>query len=422
MTLMAPSSLQQRIDQWHRTGDLQALWPETDASRIRQAQATIRAVVAAQLTGHSSPPRLPADTDDQDSAVGIAAFASGTGPLIGYWIDQQLIDASPGLRPIFARHLHHGRRRIARLRQHLVPLLEALYRVQVAPILLKGLHTGAIYFPEPGTRPATDIDLLVRPEQRDTTAATLRAAGWREVRRTRWPARSEWVPAQHQQEVHSLEYDHVDNPWNLDLHTSLDRWYFRGLRAGLGAEGFDTATQLALQGERVAVLGQPHLTAFLALHASYELVRMQLIRLVELALVIRRDRASGALRWEDLYALLERTGTTRFACPALALVERLVPGTVDPDLLHRGAQLQTPRLKRVIDAVDAADLGPLTYRSLDDRLMWARGPWQLLLNLTEWVWPSDDAMPVSILRLHWRRLRALTRGAWGLRAASRGSP
>ena len=43
-------------------------------------------------------------------------------------------------------------------------LLEAvasLNRARLRPVVLKGLHTGAVYFPEPGARTAADIDLAV---------------------------------------------------------------------------------------------------------------------------------------------------------------------------------------------------------------------------------------------------------------------
>ena len=55
-------------------------------------------------------------------------------------------------------------------------------------------------------------------------------------------------------------------------------------------------------------------------------------------------------------------------------------------------------------------MGELRYRSLDDKLMWASGPRELLLSVSELVTPSDDGMPVGLPRLYWRRLLTLVRG------------
>jgi hypothetical protein len=134
------------------------------------------------------------------------------------------------------------------------------------------------------------------------------------------------------------------------------------------------------------------------------------VHLVELVLVLRRDVAEGRLDPGALAALLERTGTARFAHPALALTDELAPGTVDPALLASTARNATRRTLRVLADLRAADLAPLLRPSLDAKVMWARGPREWLLNLSELVVPSDDGRSVGLGRLQWRRLRALLTG------------
>lgn len=114
--------------------------------------------------------------------------------------------------------------------------------------------------------------------------------------------------------------------------------------------------------------------------------------------------------------LVSRTSTARFACPGLALVERLAPGTIEPTLLRALEPSLTGRMRRVLEAIVAADMGVLTYRSLDDKLMWARGTRELLLGVSELLWPSDEGIPVGVARLYWRRLRAWSQRRVGLRA------
>ncbi|MBI3982822.1 MAG: nucleotidyltransferase family protein [Gemmatimonadetes bacterium] len=410
------SEIRRRIQRWHRTGDMGALWPEFSVAELLAGHGAVCATTRAMLREPSATATLEATSERESAALGIAAFESGMGPLLGWWVERGLVTASTGARQVLAVHLEHGRRRIAAIRQALTAILQALHSEGVIPVLLKGLHVGSEYFPEPGTCPAGDIDLLVHPSERDAAAAGLRRAGLRESRRTVYGARSEWVPDGRAQVVHSLEFDHADNPFAVDLHTGLERWYFRGVRAGFGESAFAHTTPIVVDGSTVRALDQPLLTAFLALHTSSELARMRLVRLVELTVVIQRDRRSGVLDWTALGGLLHRTGTARFVFPALALVERLCPGTVENTLIARSQPYLTNRMLRVIEAVAAADMAPLRYRSLEERLVWARGARELLLNLSELVWPTDDGLPVSVGRLQWRRVRALVRGRVGLRA------
>jgi len=414
--LTDPVAIRHRIEAWHRTGNVYALWPDVSPTERRLSNIQILTVTVDMLRGAATEPTLFLETERECSALGAAAYMSGMGPLLGWWIEQGMVKASEPAQRILALHLEHGRRRIANIWAATRPILTALRALGVFPILLKGLHTGARYFPEPGTRPAGDVDLLVRPTEGPLAATALNQAGLREARRTLFGGRSEWVPADGSQEVRSLMFDHADNPWGIDLHTALERWYFRGQRAGFGEEAFANTDDLDLGPDSVRVLGQPHLTAFLALHASYELVKMRLIRLFELVQVVRHDQASGTLRWTELTTLLEQTGTLRFAYPALALAERLGNGTLERALIERGERNLPTRARRVLDSVEREGMAALSRRSLDDRLMWARGWKELLLNLSELAWPSDDGVSLGVGRLYVRRLRALARGTVDLRA------
>jgi hypothetical protein len=174
-----------------------------------------------------------------------------------------------------------------------------------------------------------------------------------------------------------------------------------------------------VDGRPARVLAEPYLTAFLALHASHDPTRMQLVRLVELALVLRADARASRLDPGELAALLRSTDTLRFVHPALELVDELAPGTVERGLLEQARGRATARTLRVVDELRAAGMAPPARPTLDAKLMWARGPRELLLNLSELVLPSDDGLPVGLLRLQWRRLAALASGRAGWRAGRR---
>jgi hypothetical protein len=347
-------------------------------------------------------------------ALRAAAYTSGLGPLLGHWLERGDVAADAACRSLFARHLDHGRRRASRLTASGAALLEALAARGVEPTVLKGLHTRE-YFPEPGTRPCADIDVLV-PE-RDLAAAqsVLRKLGYVETLRTARPFRSEWAEAGAASLPHSLELDHVEDPLGVDLHVGLERMYFRGVWARLTPALPAHRTRAMVAGHEVTLLAQPLLLAFLAIHAGHLLDTLRAVRLVELAFVMRRD-AAGAPLWAPLVDLLGRTGTGRFAWPALELTGRLAPGSVDPEVLERLRREVTPRMRRVVATM--TDGLRLPRRSLDEKLMWARGPGELLLNLSELVWSADSrATPREVLRLYRRRWHMLRRRALGVRAA-----
>jgi len=397
------AELRRRLADLRRTGDLDLLWPDLPGVDRRRAMAGIKAVVHSMLGGESRLPVLAAADAHEARVLGVAAFTSGMGSLLGWWIEEGRVEASPPARELLGVHLRHGRRRSALLREQASRIARGMHASGLRPILLKGLHTGGEFFPHPSTRPAADIDILVSPTDRARGGAVLADLGFTEVLRSVFGKRSEWSPSGSSPKMHSLELDHADNPWGVDLHETLGRWYFRGIRRELGWEPFDTMRFTDVCGESVRVLDQPYLTAFLALHAGYDLARVLLVRLFELVLVIRDDTERGRLDWGDLASLIERAALGRFVYPALVLAEELAPGTVEAGLLRRIARDVSPRMHRVLDAVRRAEMGPLNEVSLDVKLAWAVGGKELLMNLSDILVPSDDGAG-SLMEYYARRL------------------
>lgn len=407
MTVSRAEDVLHSAARWQTTLDPSALWPGVDQSAFDAAATAIARVTAAVLAG-ATPQELHRQQHVTPQALGVTALVTGMGPLLGYWIERGAVTADAQGTVVLGQHLEHARRRIRRLQHEVTIILAALQDRGIAATVLKGMHTSFAYFPEPGTRTIADIDLLTPPDQLDSTRATLQHLGFREQRRTARPFRSEWTrPGA--DIVHSLELDHAENPWSVDLHIALERRYFRGVSAGFSAVPSFPITPFDLGGRRANGLPQPLLTAFLALHTSYHLNHLQLLRLVELVLVIRHDTASGALGWPDLTRLLETSGTLRFVFPALDLTEALAPGTIDRELLVRARHDATPRQRRVVAAIRASGMLRLRRRSLDDKLMWARGIPELLLNVSDLLWPSDYSL-VEAVRLYGRRAAALLGG------------
>ena len=221
------------------------------------------------------------------------------------------------------------------------------------------------------------------------------------------PQASTWTPSG-AGTVRSLELAHADNPWSLDLHVSLDRTPFPGLTSTLGSPSSSEGEVWHEFTRPVRVLPQPLLLTYLALHASRHFYSITLVRLVEIALVARRDFADRPERWRALDQLIRRTATGRFVFPALGLAERLAPGSVDPLVLERAAAAAPRRLRRLVHRTTPASAQRLHPHPLGTGLVFAASSREVIAALLEAAWPRLDGklMPLrQALGVQWRRIR-----------------
>jgi len=173
----------------------------------------------------------------------------------------------------------------------------------------------------------------------------------------------------------------------------------------------DMSARWQLQDASLRAARGPSLVAMLAVHASGELYATRLLRLVELVLVIRADRAAGSLDWNGVSELLAESGALRFAYPAFALVERLAPGTIDQPLLARTASASSARSRAVVDAFTPT--APIFQRgiSLAERLMWTTTARETARRLWRMIAPAPGESLGSALRVYHSRVRRLITGA-----------
>src|ERR1051325_2287361 len=157
VTMQSRAEIDARLPRYAMTKDARDLWPEGSSSAFRGAQQETARVTGAALAGAWGPIelRLPPATDAR--VLGIAASAAGMGPLLGLWCETERIATEPPVAALLATHLDHGRRRASRMRHELERLLVPRADRDIEVVVLKGTHTGHRYFPEPGSRPSTDI-------------------------------------------------------------------------------------------------------------------------------------------------------------------------------------------------------------------------------------------------------------------------
>lgn len=376
--------LRRRQYAWRSTQRPNTLWPGLDGEVIQQAADAIGSAVTQVLRGGRV--RLEftgsgCDAESRTRALGVAALITGVGPLLGAWIHGGELDAEEPLARLLARHLAHGRAREARIRAVVIPVLARMERAGLEPGVIKGFHTSHAYFPEPGARPFSDVDLVVPPAALAEAERELREAGFVPEPRTGGIGyKREWLPPEGRGDVYSYEIWHARSRWKLDLHDGLNfDSVVRNVRTAQTPRFTDV---LRLDDVSLRVADPNETIALLSAHASTELYSQRLLRLVELVLVVRRASTLGTLDWAAVETSLAERESLRFAYPMLALTERIAPGTVDASLLARLWSATTPRARAVTDTLSPT--APILDNgfSLRERLIWAHGARATL----RWLW------------------------------------
>jgi hypothetical protein len=364
-----------------------------------------------------SPVRLDAPAGAR--ALGIASFTSGTGPLLGFWIESGVLTSEADACGLLMLHLEHGRKRAARLRAGLAPVIERMQALGVTPTLIKGFHTAYAFFPDAGARPVSDIDLVVDPSLLDRATRTLREAGFTPGPVLDRPYMCAWTPPGSDGPPRSLELTHEANPWSVDLHASLDRDFGGVCNVSVVPPDVLATQPWGGAGALVNVLRYPWLPAYLAAHASQEMKNLTLVRLVELVLVLRRGVAEGALDWSELDELLRARGAAPYVYPAFELAERLAPGTVPPRLRAALDRAALPRVRRILAGVEPASAQRVEGVSLEESFMWATGPVEHARRIRRALLPAWAGSLREQLRVQVARARQLVSGRVAVRDSGR---
>lgn len=399
-----------RLARYAVTQDARDLWPDVSASAFRAAQREMTRVTARVLAGAPSPVRLELPRDADTRALGVAASVAGMGPLLGFWCATGRVGAQQSVLDLLARHLDHGRQRAARLRQELERILVPFADSGIEVLVLKGTDTAYRYFPEPGTRPSSDLDLLVAPHDVTAARSVLQNLGFTEEAGHGDRYRSTWTPPT-VGEVRSLDLAHAENPWSVDLHASLDREMFpdRPMTFGTPTPGPRDGEVWQEFSRPVRVLREPLLLAYLAAHTSSHFYAITLVRLVELVLVARRD--FGKHNWPAFADLVRRTATGRFVFPALYLAEQLAPSTMDALALEEVEDAAPWWLRKRVRATTPASAQRLHPYPFRQRFLWATTITELLFEL---AWPHEQdggrvgnrrVSARQILGVYWQRFR-----------------
>jgi hypothetical protein len=399
---MPAEEVRRRFAWARRQGRPAWLWPDVQIEAWRSAMDRIGGATASILAGEQR-----ADLDGAPEAIGLAAYTSGMGPLLGLWLEQGRLKTSEPVAAVLTRHLAHNRLRAACIDAEASEIVARLAERGVAVVVLKGAHTGATYFPEPGVRPASDIDLLVTAGDAAVAEAVMQGCGLALKGRNQWE--SNWAMFSARPEPRSLTYVHAEDPWSVDLHEALNIT----VGEGTPVAELDRGAPMASRGRwpvdpRAGVLDQPLLLLHLAAHAGAGWQNLTLLRQVELVLVIRQDLQAGRLSWDAFLKAGDRTGALSYAYPALALAEKLALGTVPGDVLEHCAVRAPKAVRRALERLTPATAQRIDRNSVGEHFMWAEG-WRGRLRLL-----ASDILPAvrwpEFRRIYEERAWRLIRG------------
>jgi hypothetical protein len=302
-----------------------------------------------------------------------------------------------------------------RMADRAIAVVAGLAHKGVPVLVLKGMQTAFTCFPNPGARALSDIDLAIRPDDRPRAAAALRemdfvSGPWSPgppPQQTWWDVSAPRVPR-------CLAFTHADNPWSVDLQTSLSRRYSSGSPLiRLDALWTDRTTvpwALAPEGAALAPVAQ---ALHLACHASCGFNSLSMQRLCELALLVRGGARGEGFDWDEFADLAQRLEVLASAYPALSLTEVLVPGSVPDRVLKAGRSGAPAAVVRVLERLSPATAQRIHRCSLEERFMWTPSRWRVALETAR-----DLVVPATslgtILAIQKRRLFRVLRGqlAW----------
>jgi hypothetical protein len=400
--------LDARSRAWQRTGAAAVLWPGIDLAALNRAADAIADSAASCLDGRRS--RL-AQADDADArTIGIAALILGVGPLLGYWIERGLLDASAPVAHVLGEHLRHNRARMAGIVDGVRPALQALRAAGIQPILLKGFHTAHAYFPEAGVRPFSDVDVVVRPAEIADAERILSSLGFAPGTTTR-PYKRDWLPPGVDRRIRSLELWHAESPWSLELQSGL---FFADLHRYGVDFGEPEGEPGAVAGVAVRLLPVPLRLVTTAAHCSTELQAMRLLRLIEMIFMIRAETASHAMDWAAVEDVLDRSRATRFTYPCFALIEQLAPGTIPSRLVDRARRESSRLACRIVTTLRPATPLLVGGISLAERSMWVSGPADCLYLIRRLSMLDGRKSWSEALAEYQRGLALLVRGRIGV--------
>ncbi len=289
------------------------------SSPAEMLRSALLALLCARLYSTAPDPALLPAADDREGWMQLVALAHSerVSPLVYLVLkDSQLCppEALAALRGVYYNTLQHNTRLFGQVEQ-----IAAVFQARgVGLIVLKGMALAESLYHNPGLRPVTDIDLLVRPADVPAAAEELARLGWQQS--------GEQFRGPQEDYRHELQFLRAGTPAALELHWGLFQpWFYK--RVIPPDQLWGTARPLPQRGSAVLELGPEACLVYIAAHRMLQHSGGGgLLWLFDLALMAQ----DPALDWERVLADTRGWGLVLSVRPALAEIERVFGVRVPP--------------------------------------------------------------------------------------------
>ena len=241
-------------------------------------------------------------------------------------------DASPEV----AAYVGEQRAQVAARAQRFVGVtprvLEALAGADILAVPVKGAVLGGSaaggahgmpVWPDPSTRPMSDIDVLVPPRHRAQAAAVLTHAGWMMHQTNDF---EDTFLAWGDGKVGRTDGESVEHNGRIEVHPGWLEFLH-----GYTARGFDLEAHAAVGADRQARLDDAAFAVHVIGHLASTVVRAEVRAVNVLDVLVLHQRG---IDWAAIGAVTA-TVDARLVGPGLWLVDRVLPGLVPDDVLGR---------------------------------------------------------------------------------------
>lgn len=325
------------------------------------------------------------------------------------------------LRAYLANQRELCGQRVARLLGELATILRAAGERQIGVAPLKGALLATGYYPEPGLRPMSDIDLLVHRGDEARMLGLLAELGYQKIARG-WKHVELALP-DGMGPVVAYDGEHPDNPRRVELHTRVAEQFW-GIHYDLTADMWAGCAPGELLGCSAMLPEPAALLHHLAVHASSDTIarRLRQLHLHDIALVAERVDQAG---WEQIVVAAQARREERLVYPALLLASRSYPA-VPGDVLARLRPGVPPALLRHLEgsALEQLSFCNTAPTTPGEKLCWFRPGLERAGAIRHMVLPDPNEMahwfprmarpillPVAYMRYGTLLLR------WGMRRA-----
>lgn len=358
------------------------LMTSADVSRLplKKIEAALRKTTELLATELATPTETTPDWSDFEWCIARSVAAiHGVSPLLATTLRWR---GPESWESFLKEQREHTFQRHQRITQLLADIGSQAVRDGVAIVPLKGAALHAIGIYQPGERPMSDVDLLVRSADVQGTTRLLGACGYHGIYAT-WK-HSVFAP---DTSTHvSALGEHANNCIKIELHTSVAE--------RMPVMGRDISAMIFPPQPRAGLNGYPSVAALMAhllLHTAGNICfnGLRLLHLHDIALLARRMSSSD---WDAVLGQVSGQAPW-WVFPPLALTAHYYPTAIPGQVIDRAESACSWLLRQVCRSQRLSDVSLSNLRiQAFPGIKWSHSPRELLKHVMSRVKPNKATL------------------------------